>query len=106
MSIKGISTLLVKGVHAHLHRKLVVDQDLMHLTDRQQNLQHQILGEPKVEPRRLTEPQRLIKPLHLTELRRHRLADHQPHNRQDHHHQVHQIDLLHRDHHHLHAHQV
>ena len=68
-SIRGISILPVKGARAHQHHKLVVDQELMLLTGRQQNLQlHQDV--PKVGPHLLIEP----------------------------HHRVHQIDLLHQDH--------
>lgn len=86
MSIKEISILLAKVVHAHQHPRLVVDQELMLLTGRQQNLrQHQ--GEPEVATHRLIEPH-------------HRNpADRQHHNQQDPHHRVHRIGRpLHRDH--------
>ena len=84
-SIKGISILLAKEAHAHQRHKLVVDQELMLLTGRQQNHQHH-QDAPKVEPLLLIEPH-------------HRNpADHQHHNQQDPHHRAHQIDLLHQDH--------
>ena len=102
-SIKEISTLLVKGAHAHLHRKPVVDQVLQLPTGPQQNLQHH-QDEPKVETHHLIEPQHLIKPHHLIGLQHRRLADHQHHKQIDHHHQagLH----LRRDHLHHHAHQA
>jgi len=94
-SIRGISILPVKGAHAHQHRKLVVDQGLRLPTGRQQNLQHH-QDEPKVETHHL------IKPHHLTELRRHRLAGHQRRRQIDLHHQTDLLPQIDHPHHHAH----
>ena len=93
MSIKEISTLLVKGVHAHQHLKLVADQVLQVPTGRQQNLQHH-LDEPKAEPLHLIEPQRLI------ELQVELQAGHQHHRQIDRHHQTDLLPQIEHPHHH------
>ena len=104
MSIKGISTLLVKGVHVLQHHKVVADQVLQVPTGRQQDLQHH-QGEPKVELQHLIDPQHLIElrraRQHLIEPQVELQAGHQHHRQIDRHHQ---IDLLPQiDHHHHHA---
>ena len=107
MSKKGISTLLVKGVHAHLHRKLVADQVLQLPTGHQQNLQHH-QDEPKVVTHHLIEPQHLTKPHLLTELhlltepQRHLLAGRQLHKQIDRHHQTDLLLQIDHPHHHVH----
>ena len=96
MSIKGISILPAKGVHAHQHRKGVADQVLQLITGRQQNLQHH-QDEPQAEPQHLIGVLHLISPQPPIELQ----ASHQHHRQIDRHHQ---IDLLPQiDHHHHHA---